>query len=68
MSGFLGAIEGVVGGIEGALGGGGLGGGDFLSELMDAFEGSASQNNSSGSTSEIGQIASDVLPLVAAFL
>jgi hypothetical protein len=65
MSGFMGAIEGVVGGMEGAFGGGDLGG-DFLSELMDAFAGSSAQGN--GSTGEVGQIASDVLPLVAAFL
>jgi hypothetical protein len=69
MSGFMGAIEGIVGGIEGGLGGGG--GGNFLSELLDAFGGSASQSNSgggSGTMGEIGQIAGDVLPLVAAFL
>jgi hypothetical protein len=71
MGGIFGAIEGVVGGITGDFGGGG----DFLSELMDAFEGSAAGsaggNNSSGgnnTVSEIGQIASDVLPIVAAFL
>ncbi len=65
MSGFMGAIEGIVGGMDG-----GLGGGDFLSELMDAFEGSAAQNGGSGNgtMNEVGQIASDVLPLVAAFL
>ena len=67
MSGFMGAIEGVAGGIEGAFGGGGSG--DFLSELMDAFAGSAAQNSGGGSTEgEMGKIASDVLPLVAAFL
>jgi hypothetical protein len=68
MSGFLGAVEGVAGGIEGAFGGGG--GGDFLSELMDAFAGSAAQNSGggSGTSDEMGKIASDVLPLVSAFL
>ena len=65
MSGFMGAIEGIVGGMEG-----GMGGGDFLSELMDAFEGAGAQGGggSNGTASEMGQIASDVLPLVAAFL
>jgi hypothetical protein len=70
MSGFLGAIEGVAGGIEGALGGGGFGSGDFLSELMEAFAGSAAQNNGggSGTAGEMGKVASDMLPLVSAFL
>ena len=56
MSGFLGAIEGAVGDIAG-----GFGGGDFLSELLDAFEGTAAQgsgnSNGNGTMSEIGQIA-----------
>jgi hypothetical protein len=62
----MGAIEGIVGGMDG-----GLGGGDFLSELMNAFEGSAVQNggnSGNGTMNEMGQVASDVLPLVAAFL
>jgi len=65
MSGFMGAIEGIAGGIEGVLGGG-----DFLSELLDAFGGSSAQSSGggSGTMGEIGQIAGDVLPLVAAFL
>jgi hypothetical protein len=65
MSGFLGAIEGVVGGVAGAFGGGD---GDFLSELMSAFEGANSQGNSNSTGSEIGQIAEDMLPIVASFL
>lgn len=68
MSGFMGAIEGVVGGIDGAFGGGG---GDFLSELMQAFAGNAAQSSGSGNGNntmgEIGQVASDVLPLLAMF-
>jgi len=68
MSGFLGAIEGVVGGIAGDFGGGD----DFLTELLDAFEGNAAASNAgsngNNTVSEIGEIASDVLPIVAAFL
>jgi hypothetical protein len=82
MSGFIGAIEGVVGDIAGAAGGG-----DFLGELMQALEGTMAQSSSNASTSsnsgdpaassnsggsstgsEIAQIAGDVLPIVAAFL
>jgi hypothetical protein len=64
FDGIMGAVDGIVGGLEG-----GMGGGDFLSELMDAFEGSGSQSSGgSGTMGEIGQIAGDVLPLVAAFL
>ncbi len=64
FDGIMGAIDGIVGGLDG-----GGGGGDFLSELMDAFESSGSQGGGSNSTmSEIGQIAGDVLPRVAAFL
>jgi hypothetical protein len=67
MSGFLGAVEGVVGGIAGGFGGGG----DFFSELMDAFASNAAQSssggNGDGTTSEIAQVASDVLS-VASFL
>lgn len=65
MSGFLGAIEGVVGGMDGVFGGGS---GNFLSELMDAFAGSAAQNSGNGTTNEMGQVVSDVLPIVASFL
>jgi len=64
MSGFLGAIEGVVGGIAGDFGGGD----DFLSELLDAVEGSSASGNGNSTMDEIGEIASDVLPLLAAFL
>jgi hypothetical protein len=65
FDGIMGAVDGIVGGLDG-----GAGGGNFLSELMDAFEGSGSQGSggSNGTMSEIGQIAGDVLPLVAAFL
>ena len=63
FDGIMGAVDGIVGGLEG-----GMGGGDFLSELMDAFEGSGSQGSGGGTMGEIGQIAGDVLPLVAAFL
>lgn len=83
MSGFVGAIEGVVSDIAGAAGGG-----DFLGELMQALEGTMSQSSSNASTSssnagdppgssnsggsstgsEIAQIAGVVLPIVAAFL
>ena len=63
FDGIMGAIDGIVGGLDGG------GGGDFLSELMDAFARSGSQGGGSNCTmSEIGQIAGDVLPLVAAFL
>jgi hypothetical protein len=61
---MFGEIMDAIGGGVGAIDGGGSG--DFLSELMDAFEGSnAQQGNGSN---EAGQIVSDVLPLVAAFL
>ncbi len=67
---FLSGIEGAIGGIASALEGGGSGGGNFLSELMDVFGGggSQSQGGGSGTMGEIGQIAQDVLPLAMAFL
>lgn len=80
MSGFLGAIEGVVGAVAGDMGGG-----DFLGELMNVLEQSMAQSSSNAASSsdpagssnaggtsstgsEIAQIAGDVLPIVAAFL
>ncbi len=63
---FLSGIEGAIGDIAGALEGGGSGGGNFLSELLDAFGGGQSQGGSGGS--EIGQIAQAVLPLALSFL
>ncbi len=59
-------IEGAIGGAVNDILGGGSGGGDFLSELMDAFDGGSSQSSGGGGTmGEIGQIAGDVLPLLA---
>jgi hypothetical protein len=77
MSDIMGAIESVVGDIAGGMTG--SGGGNFLTELMNALEGGGGQSssnasggsNSSGSSStgsEIMKIAGDVLPIVAAFL
>lgn len=63
FDGIMGAIGGIMGGLDGG------GGGDFLSELMDVLEGSNSQGSGNNNTmGEIGQIAGDVLPMVAAFL
>jgi len=64
FGGIMDAVEGIAGAFDGG------GGGDFLSELLDAFAGSSAQGSSggNGTMSEIGQIAGDVLPLVAAFL
>jgi hypothetical protein len=62
---LLSGIEGAIGDIAGAFDGGGSGGGNFLSELLDAFGGGQSQG---GSGSEIGQIAQAVLPLALSFL
>ena len=67
---ILGGIGDAIGGIASALDGG-SGGGNFLSELMDVFGGgnsSQSQGGGSGTMGEIGKIAQDVMPLVAAFL
>lgn len=66
---LLSGIEGAIGGAVGDIFGGGSGGGDFLSELMDAFDGGSSQSSGSGSGTmgDIGQIAGDVLPLLAMF-
>ena len=82
MSGFLGAIEGLVGDMAGGMTGGD---GNFLSELMNVLESGMSQSSSNASASsstsgssnaggssntgsEIAQIAGEVLPIVAAFL
>jgi hypothetical protein len=63
MSGFLGAVEGIVGGVAG-----GFTGGDFMSELLNAFGETAAQNSGNSTTNEMGQVVSDVLPIVASFL
>jgi hypothetical protein len=74
MSGILGDIGGAIGGaVSDIFGGGGGdsgGGGDFLLELLQAFEGSQSNSNSNSDStmSQVGQIAGDVAPLLAAFL
>jgi hypothetical protein len=75
MSDLLGGIESAVGGILGGLGGGSSssssgGAGDFLQELISAFEGGSSSqgDQSSGGMGDIGKIAGDVLPLAMAFL
>ena len=70
MGGIIGDIAGAVGDIFGGGSSSGGGGGNFLSELLGAFDGGQS-GGSSGSNSgmaEVGQIAGDVLPLLACFL
>ena len=67
MDGILGDIGGAIGGLFGAGDSGG--GGNFLSELLSAFDGGQnSSDNSNGAMGEFGQIAGDGAPLLMAFL
>jgi hypothetical protein len=71
MDGILGAIGGAMSGVEDLFGGGSGGGGGFLGELLSAIEGGGGSDGNSqggGGMGEIGQIAGDVLPMLAMFL